>query len=102
MIIFGISFLDQTGNFLLSSYFFIGGGEGRGRGVFPVFFGGGGGREGGESIAHSGPVKNIITMFSCQWVHFFFSISGAIDGNHIPFSLYSIFEMTTPLPSKLK
>ena len=71
MIIFGISFLDQTGNFLLSSYFFIGGGEGRGRGVFPVFLGGGG-REGGESIAHSGPVKNIITMFSCQWVHFFF------------------------------
>lgn len=48
MIIFGISFLDQTGNFLLSSYFFIGGGEGRGRGVFPVFFWGGGegGREG--------------------------------------------------------
>lgn len=74
MIIFGISFLDQTGNFLLSSYFFfIGEGEGRGRGVFPVFLGAGG-REGGESIAHSGPVKNIITMFSCQWVHFFFHI----------------------------
>ena len=67
MIIFGISFLDQTGNCLLSSYFFfIGGGEGRGRGVFPVFFWGGGGREGWESIFHSGPVKNIKTMFSCQ------------------------------------
>lgn len=101
MIIFGISFLDQTGNFLLSSYFFYRWGRGEGQRGFSCFFGGGG-REGGESIVHSGPVKNIITMFSCQWVHFFFSISGAIDGNHIPFSLYSIFEMTTPLPSKLK
>lgn len=77
-------------------------GERGGAEGFFLFFLGGGGREGGESIVHSGPVKNIITMFSCQWVHFFFSISGAIDGNHIPFSLYSIFEMTTPLPSKLK
>ena len=58
MIIFGISFLDQTGNFLLSSYSFYRWGEGRGRGVFPVlFFGGGEGREGWESIVHSGPVK---------------------------------------------
>ena len=77
-------------------------GERGGAEGFFLFFFGGGGREGGESIVHSGLVKNIITMFSCQWVHFFFSISGAIDGNHIPFSLYSIFEMTTPLPSKLK
>lgn len=76
--------------------------RGGAEGFFLFFFGGGGGgREEGESIVHSGPVKNIITMFSCQWVHFF-SISGAIDGNHIAFSLYSIFEMTIPLPSKLK
>ena len=46
--------------------------RGGAEGFFLFFFLGGGGREGGESIVHSGPVKNIITMFSCQWVHFFF------------------------------
>ena len=71
MIIFGISFLDQTGNFLLSSYFFYRWGRGEGQRGFSCFFWGGG-REGREIIVHSGPVKNIITMFSCQWVHFFF------------------------------
>ena len=101
MIIFGISFLDQTGNFLLSSYFFIGGREGRGRGVFPVLFWGGEGREGWEVLSTQGQLKyNNHVLLSIG--SFFFSISGAIDGNHISFSLYSIFEMTTPLPSKLK
>ena len=60
MIIFGISFLDQTGNCLLSSYFFfIGGGEGRGRGVFPVFFFGGGGEggRGGKVLSTQGQLK---------------------------------------------
>ena len=58
MIIFGISFLDQTGNFLLSSYFFYRWARGEGQRRFSCFvLGGGEGREGWESIVHSGPVK---------------------------------------------
>ena len=47
MIIFGISFLDQTGNFLLSSYFFKKkvGERGGAEAFFLIFFWGGG--EGG-------------------------------------------------------
>ena len=102
MIIFGISFLDQTGNFLLSSYFFYRWARGEGQRRFScfVFWGGKGGR-GGKVLSTQGQLKyNNHVLLSIG--SFFFSISGAIDGNHIPFSLYSIFEMTNPLPSKLK
>ena len=76
-------------------------GERGGAEGFFLFFFGGGGREGGESIVHSGPVKNIITMFSCQWVHFFFPylVQLMVTIYHFPCIVY---EMTTPLPSKLK
>ena len=69
--------------------------------MFAFGVGGGGGGVGWESIVHSVPVKND-NVFLSIGSFFFFFISGAIDGNHIPFSLYSIFETTTPLPSKLK
>ena len=101
MIIFGISFLDQTGNFLLSSYFFYRWARGEGQRRFSCFVLRGEGREGWEVLSTQGQLKyNNHVLLSIG--SFFFSISGAIDGNHIPFSLYSIFEMTTPLPSKLK
>ena len=45
MIIFGISFLDQTGNFLLSSYIYRWGGGRGGAEAFFLFLAGG--REGG-------------------------------------------------------
>ena len=47
MIIFGISFLDQTGNFLLSSYSFYRWARGEGQRRFSCVVFGGGGREGG-------------------------------------------------------
>ena len=47
MIIFGISFLDQTGNFLLSSYSFYRRARGEGQRRFSCVVFGGGGREGG-------------------------------------------------------
>ena len=102
MIIFGISFLDQTGNFLLSSYFFYRWARGEGQRRFSCFvLGGGKGGRGGKVLSTQGQFKcNNHVLLSIG--SFFFSISGAIDGNHIPFSLHSIFEMTTPLPSKLK
>ena len=78
-------------------------GERGGAEAFFLFcFGGGGkGGRGGKVLSTQGQLKcNNHVLLSIG--SFFFSISGAIDGNHIPFSLHSIFEMTTPLPSKLK